>query len=146
MPMIEGEVLIDRPVEIVFDFVADERHEPSYNHQMVGVEKRTPGPIGPGTRWAATMATRGRMRDMIIEVTDFERPTRLGSTSTLSTGEVRGTLTFAPVGGGTRMQWSWEVRPHGILRLLAPVVWLVGRRQEARVWAGLKRVLEQDRG
>jgi hypothetical protein len=32
MARIEGEVLIRRPVEDVFDFVADERTEPIFNH------------------------------------------------------------------------------------------------------------------
>ena len=31
MVRIEGEIVIKRPVEEVFDFVADERNEPRYN-------------------------------------------------------------------------------------------------------------------
>ena len=31
MAKIEGEILIGRPVEAVFDFVADQRNEPQYN-------------------------------------------------------------------------------------------------------------------
>ena len=44
MAKIEGEILIDRPVEEVFDFVADQSNEPQYNPQMVQAEKITPGP------------------------------------------------------------------------------------------------------
>jgi hypothetical protein len=29
--LIEGQILIRRPVEVLFDFVADERNEPRYN-------------------------------------------------------------------------------------------------------------------
>jgi hypothetical protein len=32
---IEGEIIMQRPVEEVFDFVADERNEPRYNRRMV---------------------------------------------------------------------------------------------------------------
>ena len=35
MAPIRGEVLIRRPVEEIFDFVADERNEPSYNPDML---------------------------------------------------------------------------------------------------------------
>lgn len=31
MAHVEGEIIINRPVEEVFDFVADERNEPHYN-------------------------------------------------------------------------------------------------------------------
>ena len=35
MAQIQGEVFIRRPVEEVFDFVADERNEPTYNRNML---------------------------------------------------------------------------------------------------------------
>ena len=52
---IEGEIVIGRLVEEVFDVVADERNEPRYNPRLLWVEKISSGPIGRGTRfWAAT--------------------------------------------------------------------------------------------
>ena len=53
-----------------------------------------------------------------------------------------GTLTFEPVGAGPRMRWSWQVRPKGAVKLLAPVIARMGRRQEQTVWAGMKQQLE----
>ena len=38
MARIQGEVLIRRPVEEVFDFVADERNEPTYNPNMLAAD------------------------------------------------------------------------------------------------------------
>lgn len=40
------------------------------------------------------------------------------------------------------MRWSWDVRPRGALKLLTPLVGLLGRRQERAIWSELKRVLE----
>ena len=40
------------------------------------------------------------------------------------------------------MRWSWEVRPRGMLKLMAPFVGTIGRRQEQRTWASLKHLLE----
>ena len=40
------------------------------------------------------------------------------------------------------MRWSWEVEPHGIFRLMAPLIGHMGRGQEETIWAGLKRYLE----
>jgi hypothetical protein len=56
--------------------------------------------------------------------------------------DIHGILTFEPVPGGTRMRWSWSLTPRGALKLLAPVIDRMGRRQEQAIWTGLKRVLE----
>jgi hypothetical protein len=57
MAKIEGEILIGRPVEEVFDFVADQSNEPQYNPQMVRAEKITPGPVGTGTKFRSAVAS-----------------------------------------------------------------------------------------
>lgn len=38
MPSVEGDIIIGRAVDEVFDFVADERNEPSYNPRLQHVE------------------------------------------------------------------------------------------------------------
>jgi hypothetical protein len=79
---------------------------------------------------------------MTIECTGYDRPRRLASTTRLATMEIRGTLTFDPVPEGTRMRWSWQIQPRGLLKLLAPVVTRIGKRQEQTIWTNLKRYLE----
>jgi hypothetical protein len=56
--------------------------------------------------------------------------------------EIHGTLTFDPVDEGTRMRWAWDVAPRRVLRLMGPLVALMGKRQEQAIWANLKRLLE----
>lgn len=142
MAHIEGEIIIHRLVAEVFDFVADERNEPLYNAQMLRVEQITPGPIGRGTRFRAESAVRGRTTPMTIECTAYERPRRLASSTRLARMNIRGALTFNPVPDGTQMRWSWELDTRGILKLLTPLVVMMGRRQEQTIWAGLKHYLE----
>lgn len=142
MASITGEIIIGCPVEEVFDFVADERNEPKYNPRMVCSEKVTDGPVGDGTRFAASIQSMGRPLDMTTAVTSYERPTRFGIESWMSWAEFRGELTFEPDPAGTRMRWSWQVRPKGAFRLLTPVIAWIGKRQEQAIWTGLKRYLE----
>jgi hypothetical protein len=142
MAGVNGDILIERPVEEVFDFVADQRNEPIYNPRMLQSEKITDGPIGVGTRFRAAARSGRRAAEMLIEVTEFQRPRRLGSRTTMSDVDVDGGLTFEPVSGGTRLSWSWEVSPRGPLRLLGPLVARLGRRQEQMIWTGLKAQLE----
>ena len=138
----EGATIVERSVEEVFDFVADELNETMYNPLMVHAEKTTPGPIGVGTHWTATILARGRPLDMDIEVTEYDRPHRLGSLTRMSSADIDGLLTFEPDPAGTRLVWSWELRPKGALRLVAPLLAGAGRQQEAELWGELKAYLE----
>ena len=142
MAHVAGEIVIARPVAEVFDFVADERNEPRYNPNLGHVEQTTAGPLGCGTRFRAEVTQRGHPIPMTIEFTAYERPRRLASATHLAAMEIRGELTFEPVPAGTRMRWSWNLAPRGLLRLATPLVAYLGRRQEAAIWAGLKRYLE----
>ena len=142
MVHIEGEIFINRPVEEVFDVVADERNEPRYNPRLLWVEKVSSGPIGRRTQFRASTKTMGRPVQMTIEFTDYERPRHLASLTHLPTMEIRGALSFDPVPEGTRMGWSWELQPRGVLRLLTPLIARMGKRQEEAIWAGLKQFLE----
>jgi hypothetical protein len=84
----------------------------------------------------------GRPAEIAIEIIDYERPRRLTDSIRLSTMDIRGGLTFDPVPGGTRMRWSWELMPRGVFKLMTPLVARLGPRQEQRIWASLKRVME----
>jgi hypothetical protein len=143
MVHVAGEVVIHRPVDEVFDFVADERNEPRYNPRMRSVRQLSAGPVGAGTRFQARSMSMGRPVDMVIELTAYDRPRRLASSTHMSAMEIEGTLTFDPVASGTRMRWSWDLAPRGWFKLISPLIAGIGRRQEASIWAGLKRVLEE---
>ncbi len=79
---------------------------------------------------------------MTIELTGYERPRRLASTTHLSAMEIHGSLTFDPVPEGTRMRWQWSLEPRGPLKVLRPLIARMGRRQEQAIWSGLKQLLE----
>ena len=143
MSHVRGEITIKRAVEEVFDFVADQRNEPRYNDAMLESEKLTEGPVGAGTSFRAIVGNSGRPVEMLIEFVEFDRPRFIRETTHMAAMDIRGTLTFQPALEGTRMRWSWELVPHGVYRLMGPVLAQLGSRQEARIWASLKDYLEQ---
>jgi hypothetical protein len=142
MARIEGEIVIARPVDVVFDYVADQSNEPQYNPRMVRAEKITAGPVGKGTRFRSAVASTGRTAEMLIACTGYDRPTLFATTTTMAQADISYTLRFEPVAAGTRMRWSGQVRPKGGFRLLSPLIAWIGRRQERRIWASLKAHLE----
>ena len=124
--------------------VADSRNEPSFNAAMVDVQLLTPPPIGYGTTFLAHMG-KARM-ELFVELTEFDRPHRLGSRTTSSMMETSGALTLAAEGDSTVMSWDWQVRPKGWLRVVGPFFGPLGSRMERKIWTGLKHKLEQPCG
>jgi hypothetical protein len=139
---VSGEIRIDRPVDVVFDVVADERNEPRYNPAVLRAEQLTEGPPGVETRFRAVHETNRGPVEMVAELTGFDRPRRIASTTRTPVGEISGAVTFEAVGTGTRMRWEWDVHLRGPARLASPFVGLVGRREERACWEGLKRYIE----
>ncbi len=139
---IEGETIIGRPPEVVFDFVAYERNEPMYNPHMIWAELISGGALGLGSQFRAATKSKGRALEMTIEWAAYERPSRLESTTRMQSADIHGALTFAPRAEGTLMRWSWDVESLGVFKLLTPMIARVGKRQEEAIWGNLKRYLE----
>lgn len=142
MAIIEGQIMISRPVETVFDYVADQTNEPDYNPRMIRSVRMTEGPIGPGTKFRAEVRSAGRTVSMVVEFTDFVRPWRLASVTTMEQADIDYLLWFESVPEGTLLHWSSDVRPSGWSRVLTPLIGWLGSRQEQETWEGLKRHLE----
>ncbi len=142
MAHVGGEVVIAAPVDEVFDFVVDERNEPSYNPRITRAEKLDDRPIGPGSRFVAQPAGTGSKGAMTIEILEYDRPRRFHSIIRSSYMRVEGAVTFAAQGDGTLLRWDWVMRLVGPMKVLSPVLALVAPRWERRNWVALKRYLE----
>jgi hypothetical protein len=142
---ISGEVTIDAPVEEVFDMVADERNEPRYNPRILRAEKVSKGPVGRGARFVAVPKGVGASGKMTLEVLEYDRPHRLHNVVRSSYMHVDGTLTFEDLNGRTRVAWDWAMGLVGPMRLLSPVLALIGPGWERRNWIGLKEYMESGR-
>jgi hypothetical protein len=57
---------------------------------------------------------------MVIETTEYDRPSRLGSVTTMDMANINGVITFDAGSAGTVMIWAWEVHPGGVARFFAP--------------------------
>lgn len=145
MTHIVGEVTIDAPVDEVFDMVADERNEPRYNPRIVRAEKVSKGPVGAGARFVAQPKSMGSKGEMTLTILEYDRPHRLRNVVRSSYMQVDGALTFEETADGTRLRWDWDMRLAGPMRMLSPVLALIGPAWERRNWVGLKEYMETPR-
>ena len=142
MTHLSGHIHVRRSPQDVFDFLADEQNEPSYNPRMTQVVKTTDGPIGLGSRFTCVLVSGHRRVPMETEYTHFDRPRMLASRTRGAHRDVVARIAFESEAGGTHLWWSEDVNPTGVLRFMGPAVRLRGRRQDRAMWTRLKSHLE----
>lgn len=144
MAVLENAIEIARsPVE-VFDYCSDLCNElewsPGY---MKEVERLTDNPIGVGTRYRAEWQQGG---PNAIEYTRFERPTLWEAAADSKALGMVFLGRVEPTAAGSRLVVRMDLRPHGLARLVAPILTRVMQAQEVRNLAAIKRTLEAGRG
>lgn len=137
-------VTIDRPVEAVFDYLADMQHLPEWMPQdFERVSQETPGPLSAGERFR--YVTRGGRVESTFEWTEFDRPVRLRwhgppvRVGPLGSVEGGGEYLLEVGDGPTRVTVAIEPRFGGVLSLFAPLT----RASIRRRLAGQVQVLKQ---
>lgn len=109
----------DHPPEQLFDMLADIRNEQQWQPDVRSTEKLTDGPVGQGTRFRG--AYKG-MGEMDVEITEYDRPSRLGFACRGSRIDMDVHFTFAPAGdGGSEIGGTIETRLKGLSRVMTPL-------------------------
>jgi uncharacterized protein YndB with AHSA1/START domain len=137
----EAAVSIARPVETVFDLLADPRNEPSWLPGARRVAMTTPEPVRLGSRFEGEYARAGKVT---IELVAFERPSRVTFRAVSKIVRFDDAVTLAAENGGTRLDAVMEAAPQGVMRLLAPLMGRTMRAQFAANWLALKRFVEAE--
>jgi Polyketide cyclase / dehydrase and lipid transport len=78
MITVEKEVLVERPADEVFDFLADVRNEERWNPNVLRIESEADGPLAVGGTFEGVYRRSGRMRFVLVEAV---RPSRRRSCS-----------------------------------------------------------------
>ena len=140
-------VRIDRPVEEVFDFLADGDNDPKFSPRVLEIRKTTDGPAGAGTVYASTVKDAGMKTQREFRLTEFERPSRIRWTevSRHAITAPEGGYDLKPDGDGTRLTFFNVLEGHGFGKLLTPLA-LRSARGGADDFAGaIKAAVEAER-
>jgi carbon monoxide dehydrogenase subunit G len=136
-------VLIDRPMKDVFAFVADPNNMSKWNSAVVSLQQATPGAVGVGTKFKSIGEALGRRIEGELQITAYEPDTKCGFQLNAGPMQLKLTITFKPVGTGTKVSLNGEGNPGGIFKLAEGV--MAGQMKalmEANL-ARLKSVLEK---
>jgi uncharacterized protein YndB with AHSA1/START domain len=119
----EATVVIDRPIEEVFAFLANGENDPKFSPRVLEIAKTTEGPPGVGTVFASTVKDAGMKTKREFKLTEFDPPTRIRWTE-ISKNIVtapEGGYDLAPEGSGTRVRIYNVLEGHGLGTLIAPL-------------------------
>jgi uncharacterized protein YndB with AHSA1/START domain len=121
--MIQHEVTIhlNRPIEQVFEFLADSQNLRTWQSNLIENEQLTEGPLRVGTRFREVRRTGPRQSEIQGEITDFEHNKHF-ATKTLTKPNVTVNYSFEPENAGTRLNYKFIMLTSGIMRLLEPLI------------------------
>jgi carbon monoxide dehydrogenase subunit G len=134
---------IDRAPDTVWTYMMDLSKASRWRNLVRSVAVRTPGPVRVGSELEITFDVMGKTRRAISEVWAYEPARRFGVRNTES--QVTGVFEYSlqPDGAGTRVTFSCDVRPHGLMWLLAPLLLKSNRTRYADQLLNLKNEVER---
>jgi len=140
----EAVVVIDRPIEEVFAFLADGENDPKFSPRVLEIQKTTEGPPGVGTVYASTVKDGGVKTSREFKLTEFEPPTRIRWT------EISSNIITAPEGGydlaqegeGTRVRLYNVLEGHGAGKLITPLALRSARKNADDFGNAIKTAVE----
>jgi uncharacterized protein YndB with AHSA1/START domain len=140
----ETTVVIDRPIEEVFDFLADGTNDPKFSPRVLEIAKTTDGPPGVGTVYASTVKDAGVKTKREIKLTEFERPTKIRwsevSKNLITAPE--GGYDLAPEGNVTRLTFHNALEGHGLGKLFTPLALRAARNGADDFGKAIKTAVE----
>ena len=146
MPHAEGSIVINRPLEEVFDYVSNVDNFPEWAGGAIEVHKDDTGPLREGYRFTVIVSLLGRRFENPYELTSYEPPRRYkhrGTGGPIPSQEW--TYTLQEAAGGTRLTRAVEGEPGGFFKLADPLIERFFKRQIKTDLETLKGLLEARR-
>ena len=139
----ELSIVINRPIDEVFAFLANLENDVQWHRAFVEVRNTSDGSLDVGARFLVFEGALGnRTMGSEYEVSEYE-PNRSAAWKTVSGPiHLRFWRTFARVDGGTRFSARYEGEPRSFLKIVWPLLTRVVKRQQAGDMRDLKELLE----
>lgn len=134
---------IDRPREEVFAFMMDFSTAPRWRNMVRRIEVLGGGPVQQGSKLLFTVNAMGKTKQGEVELWLYDPPRRFGQRNTAQ--GVSGVFEYIlePDAKGTTVTLNGDIRPHGLMWLMLPLLLLSQRRRLRDQLPSLKRAIER---
>ena len=136
-----ADVFIRRPIEYVFAFLTDAINHPRWDSSSVAMVPVQPGPWREGLEFHEVRRIGLRPTEIRSRIAGYE-PGRSMDLESLAGPPFRGHWQLVAADGVTRLRWTGELQPAGLMRLFAPLIERQFRRSTATNFARLQTLLE----
>jgi uncharacterized membrane protein len=143
--MVTARIEINRPPEVVFDYIAQLDRHGEWQPAIVSARKEPPGPTRLGTRNIETRRVPGGPREFVSEITQYDPPRILSFQGVDGPVRPRGTVNVDPIGDGSRSRVTLKLDfvGRGFGRLFAIFAEWQARNSVPHDQARLKEILEK---
>ena len=138
----EFSTTIDRPVEDVFAVLSNLEDTPKWSSSALEAKVTSAGPVGVGATARYVDKFLGRRIESEVEITEFEPNRKITMKSTSGPLSFRGSMALEGIGGGTRIDTTFEAESGGFFSLAEPMFMRMGKRQLEHDLANLKDLME----
>jgi uncharacterized protein YndB with AHSA1/START domain len=137
-------VVIDRPIEEVFAYLADGTRDREFSPRVLEIEKRPDGPSAVGTVFTSTVKDAGVKTKREIELTEVDAPRRIrwAERSKNKVTAPEGGYDLEPEGEGTRLTFFNVLEGHGFGKLLEPLAVKAARKDADAFAQRIKAAVE----
>lgn len=143
MIKVETSVVVQRPVEAVFEFMANPENDMMWQSDVVASKKTTDGPMDVGTTEESESMVFGQKVKTTYVVTAYEPNGRIEYTSTSGPFNIRAEYVYEAVGEtDTKVSIIGEADVGGFFKLGEPILARMLNRQWETNIANLKDILE----
>ncbi|MFB7382703.1 SRPBCC family protein [Kitasatospora purpeofusca] len=142
--LFETSVEVDRPVEEVFAYLADGRHDPEFSPRVLEIAKTPDGPTAVGTVFRSTVKDAGMKTSRQFRITGLEAPHTVRwseESKNLITAEGGYDLEALP-DGRTRVRIFNTLEGHGLGKVLAGPALHAARKDAPAFGRRIKAAIE----
>jgi uncharacterized protein YndB with AHSA1/START domain len=134
---------IDRSPEQVWNYMMDFSQAPRWRNLVRQVDVVTPGPLRVGSELRVIFDIMGKTRIVISEVRAFEPARRFAVSNTEQNVTGLFDYTLEPGTTGTTVRFSCDIKPHGWMWLVLPLMLKANRLRYAQQLPNLNAEVER---
>ena len=142
MVRVEGTVVINRPIEEVFAFLANPDKSSQWQGMVLEAKQTSEGPVGVGTTGQVVSQFLGKRMESSWEVTEYELNRKATLKTTSGPVPYEQSATLESVDDGTKVTLVAEYEVGGFFKLAEPIIARMAQRQAEADNANLKDIME----
>jgi uncharacterized membrane protein len=137
----EGKIIIDRPIQLVFDFILDGANNPLWRASVMDIKPLSEKPYGVGSAFKQGLKGPGGRIDGDYQITECQPNQVIKFQVTAGPARPTGSYTFESDGKTTTLTFILDFQPNGLAKLMNPMI-QSSMQSEVATLSALKTYLE----